>query len=657
MPIKPDKLPRWADVPTNNGPSSEPNVFEPTELKKDRGWDWDERPPREHFNWLHLKTYEWINYHRDLWDNAGAVTLNFAIDEANTSGLTLGLLSGSGYRRQGVFTVPVNTYTLTASSTNRVYLNLDTVSVVVTTGSIPTYNAFPLYTIVTDGSGITSTVDNRSWVRHPAQLVQDTNNYLDLQDSLLALTMDGVNRLLVTDTQVQAIPGGVGSGYSFIGDTVTGVTSNGSGKLTLYANTSGQAILSTTGLGVSVDPSYKFHVADSPNMESFIDYLGGSTSTFELGTSSVKPNGSVIAQHRYRGQDSANSSLIYAQTYGIATTTTPGVENGEFRIDAAKGGSLSTMARISIDLGENFGSRFTDMVDIAGPAPKFKMSTGSSSTDDGFQIHCDFTGNGTTSILGFDTNVISIKPNNQEGIYCRWIGSSVSTGFNGITNPQDAIHVEGSIRAGGASGSYLSSYYGETNYTRLFNGATRQGIEDLTFGEMISRNKSTGKVFIDGPVGVGTTNPICDLEVNGTICSTELLGPDYTETSQAGTTSIIDTGIDPEAGAVYDIIITGNPNSAGSPSYRSTIHLLAYITVGNDGATVIRYVDTVEQFSVSGLHSTGGNEIQAAVTLWDGATESDDFPEATSVQLRIKVSGYNLASVGSNQTVRIKKVN
>lgn len=656
MPTKPDKLPRWADVPTNNGPSSEPNVFEPTELKKDRGWDWDERPPREHFNWLHLKTYEWLDYHRDLWDNAGAVTLNFAIDEANTSGLTLGLLSGTAARRQGVFTVAANTYALTASSTNQVYLDLASQTIVATAGALPTYNVLPLYTLVTDGSGITSTTDDRTWLTHPAQLVQDPNNYLDLQDSLLSLTMDGVNRFLVTDTQVQAIPGGVGSGYSFIGDTVTGVTSDGSGALTLYANTSGQATLNTTGFGIGTSPSYRLHIGDT-GLEAFITDLAG-TPTLEVGTTTVEANGAVVAQHKYRGQDSANSATTYVQTYGLSIVTTTGAEDGEFRIDAMRAGSLTSFGRLGINLGEDYGTRLANILDIAGTSPKLKLSTGAGSTDDGFQIHTDFTGNGVTGLLGFDTDVITIKPNNQEGVYIRWSGSSTGVGINGITNPLDAIHVEGSIRAGGASGSTLSAYFnGNVDFARVFNTASRKGLEDNVYGEMISRDKSTGKVFIDGPVGVNTTDAQCDLEVNGSFCATEILGNSYAETSESGNTSIVDTGVTPEAGAVYDIIITGNPNSAGSPAYRSTIHLLAYITVGNDGPTVTQYVDTVEQFSVSGLHATGGNEIQAAVTFWDGASESDDFPVATSVQLRVKVSGYNLADVGANQTVRIKKVN
>jgi len=57
---KPDKLPRWATVPVNNGPNNTPNVQEPPESKKDIGWNFLEKPPRQWVNWLALKAYQWL---------------------------------------------------------------------------------------------------------------------------------------------------------------------------------------------------------------------------------------------------------------------------------------------------------------------------------------------------------------------------------------------------------------------------------------------------------------------------------------------------------------------------------------------------------------------------------------------------------------------
>jgi len=62
MANRPDKKPRWATVPTINGVTGKNNVIEPTEGKKDLGWDYLEKPARNFLNWVMNKAYEWIDY-------------------------------------------------------------------------------------------------------------------------------------------------------------------------------------------------------------------------------------------------------------------------------------------------------------------------------------------------------------------------------------------------------------------------------------------------------------------------------------------------------------------------------------------------------------------------------------------------------------------
>lgn len=59
---RPDKKPRWATEYKFSSVTNNPNVVEPTESKKNVGWDVFEPPARNYFNWLGLKTYEWIDY-------------------------------------------------------------------------------------------------------------------------------------------------------------------------------------------------------------------------------------------------------------------------------------------------------------------------------------------------------------------------------------------------------------------------------------------------------------------------------------------------------------------------------------------------------------------------------------------------------------------
>lgn len=66
MALRPSVKPRFATTNLNNGPLGGANVTEPSELKKDSGWDAGEKPPRETFNWLHRITYLWIDYLDEL---------------------------------------------------------------------------------------------------------------------------------------------------------------------------------------------------------------------------------------------------------------------------------------------------------------------------------------------------------------------------------------------------------------------------------------------------------------------------------------------------------------------------------------------------------------------------------------------------------------
>lgn len=62
MAIKPDKLPRWATVPSVDPIVGGSNVVEPPEQLKDDGWQRKQKPPANYQNWLHNLTYQWLQY-------------------------------------------------------------------------------------------------------------------------------------------------------------------------------------------------------------------------------------------------------------------------------------------------------------------------------------------------------------------------------------------------------------------------------------------------------------------------------------------------------------------------------------------------------------------------------------------------------------------
>ena len=61
MAEKPD-FPRWATEDQVDPISGQLNVVEPPEERKDSGWDRHEVPPRQWWNWLHRKTFEWLQF-------------------------------------------------------------------------------------------------------------------------------------------------------------------------------------------------------------------------------------------------------------------------------------------------------------------------------------------------------------------------------------------------------------------------------------------------------------------------------------------------------------------------------------------------------------------------------------------------------------------
>lgn len=62
MVLKPNKLPKWADIDIVDPTSGQNNVVEPPLEKQENGWDRSEYPSRNWFNWLGRQTYRWLSW-------------------------------------------------------------------------------------------------------------------------------------------------------------------------------------------------------------------------------------------------------------------------------------------------------------------------------------------------------------------------------------------------------------------------------------------------------------------------------------------------------------------------------------------------------------------------------------------------------------------
>lgn len=80
---KPTELPKFADLDLVHPISGQPNVEIPDANHQDYGWDFQEKPARQHFNWLHRLTYNWLKWLDDNFEESpsGTITCLYENDD------------------------------------------------------------------------------------------------------------------------------------------------------------------------------------------------------------------------------------------------------------------------------------------------------------------------------------------------------------------------------------------------------------------------------------------------------------------------------------------------------------------------------------------------------------------------------------------------
>lgn len=85
---KPSKLPEWASddsiVDTTSGQN---NVVEPDSGRKAEGWKFNEKPPRQYFNWLHNLYYEWLKAFDDNFNQSCQTTDDVIFNSVETDSI------------------------------------------------------------------------------------------------------------------------------------------------------------------------------------------------------------------------------------------------------------------------------------------------------------------------------------------------------------------------------------------------------------------------------------------------------------------------------------------------------------------------------------------------------------------------------------------
>lgn len=86
---KPTFIPEWARNDTTDPVLGTANVVEPSEAKKDSGWDPYEKPPRNWMNWLQRGAHLWIDYFNQFFTATHQLKVDEIIEETSAAGVTI----------------------------------------------------------------------------------------------------------------------------------------------------------------------------------------------------------------------------------------------------------------------------------------------------------------------------------------------------------------------------------------------------------------------------------------------------------------------------------------------------------------------------------------------------------------------------------------
>ena len=184
-----------------------------------------------------------------------------------------------------------------------------------------------------------------------------------------------------------------------------------------------------------------------------------------------------------------------------------------------------------------------------------------------------------------------------------------------------------------------SLYYQYQGYHAFASAGTGSADGAITFDEHL-------RIAADGKVGINTASPNTSLSVYGSVNVTKgLYGRHY-----SGATTI-DTGfmvgeLSNYSHAVFEVIVSGNPNHFGSGYYRASSTYMVHISTGWTGSALSTRIRST-RISYGDGGSSNNSEVTATFHLYDATTDTETNSGAArdnNDQLRIKIAGTSTAS-------------
>jgi len=381
---------------------------------------------------------------------------------------------------------------------------------------------------------------NTAKVGITAQQATDiTNNNAKISfDSASSTKLNGIETgaQVNTITSVNSLTGAVSLGLLELDDVGSDgtngqvLTTNGSGSFSFTTVSAGGAVDSVNGAtGVVVldtddiaeGTTNKYMVLGTTATTA----LAGNTSLLQLGTTSTTAlagNTTTITSQQATDITTNNAKV------GITAQQATDITNNNAKISFTSTGTNNYLSKwnsntlidsIIFDNGTNVGigtaspSAPLDVrrSDTSGIVAEFNNNVGY-----GINVNVESDG-GNNTISSGNNQSLAFATNGGSNERMR-IGITGNVGI-GTTNPINKLDVIGNINVSGGDGSYLTFNNGDANIVINNNGASR----DLSFktynGTALAEKMRIDK---DGNVGIGTTTPSENLDVNGTVNLTNL---------------------------------------------------------------------------------------------------------------------------------------
>jgi hypothetical protein len=327
-------------------------------------------------------------------------------------------------------------------------------------------------------------------------------------------------------------------------------------------------------------------------------------------------------------------------TAGAAITFTPAMT-----LTASGRLLIGTPTEATYMLDVNGTGRFTNTLTITG------------TSNSKINLYSNFSG-GNVGMSFFNTS-------NVENIYFNSANGSINcTGpVNGGAATFSGNVTLGTIGGGSGTATPLTINLTSTFSTTAGSNLKLKLFED-TGGNIYGIGVSNGQMDFNVPSGGSYKFFTGAATFASSITAPSLYGNSYAQTSTSGTTSFVNTGIFYNTSIIgfannsmYNLVISGNPNGAGSSEYRSVYLGYIFVTTGYDfGISSVVQRISYTQVITGDAYNIGALTI--SVVFWDGTTETTQQTNGTTNnQIRVKITGYNSGNIGAAQTVLITKVN